>query len=211
MSRGYSVRPGCARTTHSSLPPFIVSLHLFCPPKCRKPMTNPSSKCLINTVVDGPPRTTPCATCSCICRLPSSSSSLPSLSTSTPRILLRIIDTPGRSSVSSNCHPFFTQVGYDSDKYYGFASLTGVVRQEMLHLGLAGNILTSIGGNPILYGETYTPSFPVSIFFEDKLMLHLWAATKENIKSFMDVSPFVLFIHFLGPSLITLNLLDETA
>jgi hypothetical protein len=65
----------------------------------------------------------------------------------------------------------------------------------MLHLGLAGNILNSIGGDPYLYGQDYTPSFPADIFFEAKLKLHLRPATKDNVKSFMEVSAFLLLTH----------------
>jgi hypothetical protein len=163
-------------------------------------MISPSSKRPINMVVDGPPRTTPCARCSYIYRPPYSSNSLPSLSISMLHILSRTVATPIRSLVSSHCHPFFTQGSFGSDWHYGSIPLIDVVKQEMLHLGLAGNILTSIGGQPILHGESYTPSFPVPIFFEDKLMLHLRPSTKENIKSFMEVSDFFLFIHMCGSS-----------
>jgi hypothetical protein len=63
--------------------------------------------------------------------------------------------------------------------------------QEMLHLGLAGNILTSIGGSPLLYGKDYTPTFP-STFYDTKLKIELRPATKENIHSFAEVSRFIL-------------------
>ncbi|KAG8856460.1 hypothetical protein FRB96_006426 [Tulasnella sp. 330] len=62
-----------------------------------------------------------------------------------------------------------------------------VVRQEMLHLGLAGNILCAIGGTPKVYGPEYTPKYPVHIFYEDRVQLELKAATKDHVKTFMDL------------------------
>jgi len=55
----------------------------------------------------------------------------------------------------------------------------------MLHLGLAGNVFCAIGGAPKVYGEKYTPIFPVNIFYEDKVKLELKPATKENIHTFV--------------------------
>lgn len=62
-----------------------------------------------------------------------------------------------------------------------------VVKQEMLHLGLVGNILCAIGGTPKLYGERFTPKFPFKIFRDD-VEVHLDAATEGQIATFVRVS-----------------------
>ncbi|KAF8201995.1 ferritin-like-domain-containing protein [Mycena galopus ATCC 62051] len=61
--------------------------------------------------------------------------------------------------------------------------IISVVKQEMLHLALSGNVLTAIGGEPKVYGEEYTPQFPAKIFY-DKTQLDLKPATLENMKTF---------------------------
>jgi hypothetical protein len=66
----------------------------------------------------------------------------------------------------------------------------------MLHLGLAGNILCAIGGTPKVYGNEYTPKFPVDIFYEEKVKLQLKPATKENIFTFVEVSIIHSLIFF---------------
>ena len=63
-----------------------------------------------------------------------------------------------------------------------------IVKQEMLHVGLAGNVLRAIGGTPLLYGEAYTPQYPVNIFFEKKVKMELKPGTKANIATFVEVS-----------------------
>jgi len=63
-----------------------------------------------------------------------------------------------------------------------------IVKQEMLHLGLAGNVLRAIGGTPHLYGEIYTPQYPVNIFYEKKVKMELKPGTKANIATFVEVS-----------------------
>jgi hypothetical protein len=72
----------------------------------------------------------------------------------------------------------------------------GVVKQEMLHLGLAGNIFCAIGGTPKVYGEKFTPIFPVNIFYEDKVKLELNPATKENVHTFVEVAKLLHFPWF---------------
>jgi hypothetical protein len=62
----------------------------------------------------------------------------------------------------------------------------------MLHLGLAGNVLCAIGGTPKIYGEKFTPFFPVNIFYEDKVKLQLRPATKENVRTFVEVKMTIL-------------------
>ncbi len=60
-----------------------------------------------------------------------------------------------------------------------------IARDEMRHLGLAGNMLCAIGGKPTLYD--LTPEFP-STLFSTSLNLTLAPATRETIKLFVDVS-----------------------
>lgn len=58
----------------------------------------------------------------------------------------------------------------------------------MLHLGLAGNILCAIRGQPRLYGDAYTPGYPVGVFYEErKITLELKPATRDNIAIFTKV------------------------
>jgi len=61
-----------------------------------------------------------------------------------------------------------------------------VSREEMLHLGLAGNILNAIGGYPRLYGNEYTPEFPRTLFYTN-LRLNLKPAVQDTINLFMKV------------------------
>jgi hypothetical protein len=50
-----------------------------------------------------------------------------------------------------------------------------VAGEEMLHLGLVGNILKALGGSPILSLESYIPTYPTAIFKEG-VMLNLRSA-----------------------------------
>ena len=68
--------------------------------------------------------------------------------------------------------------------------ITGIAKDEMVHLGLAGNILCSIGGTPRLYGNT--PEFPAELFYA-KLKLNLKPASKETIGLFRDVRSLLLY------------------
>ncbi|KAI0684995.1 ferritin-like-domain-containing protein [Cytidiella melzeri] len=61
-----------------------------------------------------------------------------------------------------------------------------VVKQEMLHMGLAGNILCSIGGTPKTYGPNYTPKYPREIFFEP-IEMKLLRATRDHVQSFVNL------------------------
>ncbi|CAE7153234.1 unnamed protein product [Rhizoctonia solani] len=65
-----------------------------------------------------------------------------------------------------------------------FRKIIGVVKQEMLHLGLAGNILAAIGGTPTLYGLKSTPEYPCQIFY-DPIDLHLMPPNQDAIESFV--------------------------
>ncbi|KAG8741249.1 hypothetical protein FRC10_003129 [Ceratobasidium sp. 414] len=62
--------------------------------------------------------------------------------------------------------------------------ILGVVKQEMLHLGLAGNLLCATRGQPKLYGPKYTPEYPCEIFYEP-ITLHLRPPNKDAIASFV--------------------------
>ncbi|QRV78533.1 ferritin-like protein [Ceratobasidium sp. AG-Ba] len=64
--------------------------------------------------------------------------------------------------------------------------IAGVVVQEMLHLALAGNILCSLGGQPVLYGSKYTPQYPCEIFYEN-VELHLQPPSPPVIDEFIRV------------------------
>jgi len=63
-------------------------------------------------------------------------------------------------------------------------AIAKVAREEMLHFALAGNILCAIGGTPKVYGEKYTPQYPIQIF-NDNVQLDLRATTKENLETFV--------------------------
>lgn len=56
-------------------------------------------------------------------------------------------------------------------------------------MGLAGNILCSIGGSPKVYGHGLTPSYPCRLFYEN-IALALKPATKDTIGTFVSVSLF---------------------
>ena len=60
-----------------------------------------------------------------------------------------------------------------------------------LNIHLPGNILCSIGGTPILYRKktethAYVPEYPTTMVYQD-ITLNLKAATKNNIRTFMEV------------------------
>lgn len=61
------------------------------------------------------------------------------------------------------------------------------MKQEMLHLGLAGNILRAIGAKPQIYGTEFTPRYPVGIFYEEAVKMELKPATRANIAMFAQV------------------------
>ncbi|KAF8343249.1 ferritin-like-domain-containing protein [Amanita rubescens] len=67
---------------------------------------------------------------------------------------------------------------------YTIPIIIKIAKDEMFHLGLAGNMLCAIGGKPALYNST--PEFP-STLFSNNLTLTLAPATKETIKLFVDV------------------------
>jgi len=61
----------------------------------------------------------------------------------------------------------------------------------MLHFALAGNILCAIGGEPKLYGDSFTPEYP-ALIFSDNVRLNLRGATKENLETFVMASVVIL-------------------
>ncbi|CAE6537021.1 unnamed protein product [Rhizoctonia solani] len=65
-------------------------------------------------------------------------------------------------------------------------TLLEVVVQEMIHLGLAGNILTALGGRPRVYGEAFTPKYPSELLYEGVLMT-LAPADKHQLKAFAEI------------------------
>jgi hypothetical protein len=62
-----------------------------------------------------------------------------------------------------------------------------VAGEEMLHLGLVGNILKAVGGSPILSSEDHIPKYPNAIF-KRGVMLNLRSA-KNNMETFTRVRP----------------------
>jgi len=67
-----------------------------------------------------------------------------------------------------------------------------IVKQEMLHLSLAGNILCATGGQPRLYGALYTPEYECNLFYDDAAELHLLPASKAAMNIYAQVeAPYV--------------------
>ncbi|KAF8810822.1 hypothetical protein BYT27DRAFT_7091051 [Phlegmacium glaucopus] len=69
-------------------------------------------------------------------------------------------------------------------------SIMSVVKQEMLHLALAGNILCSIGGDAILYKKKtekhfFVPEYPDEMLYRD-FTLNLDSANKRTLRAFME-------------------------
>ncbi|KAI0668651.1 ferritin-like-domain-containing protein [Trametes maxima] len=68
--------------------------------------------------------------------------------------------------------------------------ILSVAEQEMLHLGLAGNMLVALGGKPKLYNKSFMPTYPASILY-DKIPMRLAPADKENLECFLKIeAPF---------------------
>ncbi|KAG8812499.1 hypothetical protein FRC19_003093 [Serendipita sp. 401] len=66
------------------------------------------------------------------------------------------------------------------------ADIMHVVKEEMLHLALAGNTLCSIGGKPRLYCDDIVPEYPRDMLYR-KIPLSLNSASKETIGKFMEL------------------------
>ncbi|KAG8700174.1 hypothetical protein FRC11_013156 [Ceratobasidium sp. 423] len=69
------------------------------------------------------------------------------------------------------------------DEQEAIKDISTIVKQEMLHLALVGNILTSVYGRPRLYGDPYVPTFPSEILYEG-VPMELAPATQEQIQNF---------------------------
>ena len=78
------------------------------------------------------------------------------------------------------------------------ANLKEVAQEEMLHFALAGNILCAFGGTPKLYGEKYTPKYPIQIF-NDNVQLNLRGTTKEDLQTFVSVATSSFVGIFFSP------------
>ncbi|KAF9070234.1 ferritin-like-domain-containing protein [Rhodocollybia butyracea] len=84
--------------------------------------------------------------------------------------------------------PLYLFAAYSiKDSPLSIYKIISVVKQEMLHLGLSGNVLRAVGGTPRLYGETYTPIYPVGIFYEERVKMELKPATRSNVATFADL------------------------
>ncbi|KAF9504781.1 hypothetical protein BS47DRAFT_1490060 [Hydnum rufescens UP504] len=66
------------------------------------------------------------------------------------------------------------------------ALLRGIVQQEMLHLSLAGNLLSALNGSMDLYAFGVVPRYPGEILVE-KIPLNLDRANKENLQCFLQI------------------------
>ncbi|KAG8908752.1 hypothetical protein FRB99_002990 [Tulasnella sp. 403] len=56
-----------------------------------------------------------------------------------------------------------------------------ITKQEMLHLGLSGNILCATGGTPRLFGDMYTPIYPQREYFL------VWWITQHSMQPYPQV------------------------
>ncbi|CAE6429832.1 unnamed protein product, partial [Rhizoctonia solani] len=61
-----------------------------------------------------------------------------------------------------------------------------IVKQEMLHLALAGNLLTAVRGRPHLYGEAYAPKYPSEVLYEGVPMT-LAPANPYQLQNFVEI------------------------
>ncbi|KAG8698217.1 hypothetical protein FRC11_014572 [Ceratobasidium sp. 423] len=67
-----------------------------------------------------------------------------------------------------------------------YTTILDVVKQEMLHLSLAGNLLRATGGKPQLFGADSTPAYPATIF-KDSTPVILSEANEAAIKLFVKI------------------------
>ena len=56
-----------------------------------------------------------------------------------------------------------------------------IAQEEMLHLSLAGNLLTALGGSLDLYQDTIVPKYPGHIL-QDRVEMNLSAADEEQLR-----------------------------
>ncbi|CAE6382752.1 unnamed protein product [Rhizoctonia solani] len=76
--------------------------------------------------------------------------------------------------------------GSESPEQVAVAGVRGIVAQEMLHLILAGNLLTAVRGRPQLYGEAFAPKYPSEILYEG-VLLTLAPAHPYQFQNFVEV------------------------
>jgi len=68
------------------------------------------------------------------------------------------------------------------------STIRSVVSEEMLHLGLVGNLLLAIGERPVLYDRLVIPNYPSPLFCRiPDLPLNLQPGTQEHIKTFVEI------------------------
>lgn len=60
----------------------------------------------------------------------------------------------------------------------------------MLHLSLAGNMLTALDAKQSLYDSAFMPTYPSQILF-DKIDMKLQPANKENLECFLKVKKYM--------------------
>lgn len=69
--------------------------------------------------------------------------------------------------------------------------ILSVAHEEMLHLGLACNILNAIGGSPSLNGKAFIPDYPCALPGHSQtanpFIVHLDKCSKESIYTFMHI------------------------
>lgn len=83
-------------------------------------------------------------------------------------------------------------------KFFSSIPLTfiaGIVQQEMLHLALTGNLLSSLGGSLNLYDYKNIPRYPDDILIS-KVRMDLTGANKRNLERFLRVRIFLLGLLF---------------
>jgi hypothetical protein len=64
--------------------------------------------------------------------------------------------------------------------------ILSVVMEEMLHLGLAANVLIAIGGKPIVNQKPFIPEYPLSLAFL-KEPVDLQRFSRQAIETFIDI------------------------
>lgn len=69
---------------------------------------------------------------------------------------------------------------------YLTGSFTGILQQEMLHLALAGNILSALGGSLDLYHPSIVPQYPDKILM-DEIEMELRPFDAESLDHFIHV------------------------
>ena len=84
--------------------------------------------------------------------------------------------------------------------------MSEIVLQEMLHLTLAGNLLTALGGTPKLYHPRVNRPYPRSMFLPQgqnpRIEMDLEAACRQHLQTLQEARNIPLFeLHFPDSSL----------